>query len=71
MSDIGWALRKMRDGTWVQRRSWKDEGKYIGLDHGINGAPSVIIVRKGQRKWRHVGMFSHDDLFATDWVIAK
>jgi len=73
IGDIGWAVKQMQDGQFVQRGGWNGKGQYLGIQIpdalSANSLPYVWIrtVQKQRVPW----VCSQTDLLATDWQVVK
>ena len=71
MSDIGWAVKQMRDGARVRRMGWNGKGMDLHLEDGLGDLhqshrlPFVVIHTADDKfvPW----LCSQTDLLATDW----
>ena len=77
-TDIGWAVRKMRDHQKVRRAGWNGKGMWIAL---VDGDPEAMVEGRKAPKMPCIGMFtaqgnwqpgwlcSQADLLADDWEL--
>lgn len=68
MSDIGWAVERMKAGESVARKGWNGKGQYLDLEPGDEKKrilPHVWIttVQGTSVPW----LCSQTDLLADDW----
>lgn len=79
MSDIGWAVKALKNGEKVRRQEWRlmaeayDRVGTTRWDHlyieNRPGFTATLMVRHGDGESSHFGMIDHH-LFADDWEIA-
>lgn len=67
--DFGWAIRRLKEGKYVQRAGWNGKGMYVGLQTpdatSINTMPYLWLKTAcGNRvPW----LASQTDMLAIDW----
>ncbi len=68
--DIGWAIRKMRDGGRVTRSGWNGPGQFLEMqlpDPARKMTLPYIYSERQGLPW----LASQTDLLATDWYEAS